>query len=182
MLPIILFPTIYNLAVSSLSTLNPSEQFSICSTMVPGSCRATEINKYKGWRLFSYRPYKAFLVPGSCRATERNKYNGWRLFSYRPYKVFLVPGSCRATERNKYNGWRLFSYRPYKAFLVPGSCRATERNKYKGWRFGSCFFLYFLILVLQDKHNIRTYDKINLYLLRNRQEKRTKDPLFYLFL
>jgi hypothetical protein len=25
---------------------------------------------------FSYRPYKAFLVPGSCRATERNKYKG----------------------------------------------------------------------------------------------------------
>jgi hypothetical protein len=32
MLPIILFPTIYNLAVCSLDTLNPSEQFSICST------------------------------------------------------------------------------------------------------------------------------------------------------
>jgi hypothetical protein len=25
---------------------------------------------------FSYRPYKTFLVPGSCRATERNKYKG----------------------------------------------------------------------------------------------------------
>ena len=25
---------------------------------------------------FSYRPYKAFLVPGSCRPTERNKYKG----------------------------------------------------------------------------------------------------------
>jgi hypothetical protein len=33
MLPIILFPTIYNLAVCSLSTLNPSEQFSIYSTI-----------------------------------------------------------------------------------------------------------------------------------------------------
>ena len=33
MLPIILFPTIYNLAVCSLDTLNPSEQFSICSTI-----------------------------------------------------------------------------------------------------------------------------------------------------
>jgi hypothetical protein len=33
MLPIILFPTIYNLAVCSLGTLNPSEQFSICSTI-----------------------------------------------------------------------------------------------------------------------------------------------------
>jgi hypothetical protein len=25
---------------------------------------------------FSYRPYKTFLAPGSCRATERNKYKG----------------------------------------------------------------------------------------------------------
>ena len=33
MLPIILFPTIYNSAVCSLGTLNPSEQFSICSTI-----------------------------------------------------------------------------------------------------------------------------------------------------
>ena len=33
MLPIILFPTIYNLAVCSLSTLNPSEQFSIYITI-----------------------------------------------------------------------------------------------------------------------------------------------------
>jgi hypothetical protein len=33
MLPIILFPTICNLAVYSLGTLNPSEQFSICSTI-----------------------------------------------------------------------------------------------------------------------------------------------------
>jgi hypothetical protein len=33
MLQMIRFPTIYNLAVCSLGTLNPSEQFSICSTI-----------------------------------------------------------------------------------------------------------------------------------------------------
>jgi hypothetical protein len=33
MLPIILFSTIYNLTVCSLGTLNPSEQFSICSAI-----------------------------------------------------------------------------------------------------------------------------------------------------
>jgi hypothetical protein len=31
---------------------------------------------------FSYRPYKTFLAPGSCRATERNKYKGWRFGSF----------------------------------------------------------------------------------------------------
>jgi hypothetical protein len=37
MFPIILFPTIYNLAVCCLGTLNPSEQFSICSTITQWS-------------------------------------------------------------------------------------------------------------------------------------------------
>jgi hypothetical protein len=44
MLPIILFPTIYNLAVCSLGTLNPSEQFSICSTITRWNELATHIN------------------------------------------------------------------------------------------------------------------------------------------
>jgi hypothetical protein len=38
MLHINVFPTIYNLAVCSLGTLNPSEQFSICSTIWTNLC------------------------------------------------------------------------------------------------------------------------------------------------
>ena len=43
MLPIILFPTMYKLAVCSLGTLNPSEQFSICSTITVTGARGMKL-------------------------------------------------------------------------------------------------------------------------------------------
>ena len=56
---------------TSIAVKSPFD-FLSCNCVILRTNKRDQINLV----LFSYRHNKAFLVPGSCRATERNKYKG----------------------------------------------------------------------------------------------------------